>query len=295
MKKMKNVLFSVVTLLASVGVHASNRCRNDFSVLDQNSVSAIAANICTLDALKEIERLPLTLKTSSTFTHDFTVYKQDDIITVQGVCTNAVDMFARQIKEGRRFKIEFDLTKFRTQANPVFVGTLGEGFLGATTIKAVFKDYSSYDPTCSGSSSHQRVLEAIVAGDGVFDILKRERSNLSARNIEQSWGDSWSQSKLSLDFKVTQFTGRSLRLATTLDRYSNLLVKSGNYLFKEEGGQEFTDSYKKANNIFLKKRNSYQGCSVFIQESELTVPYMMSSMECSELGYKTTSFLRVKR
>lgn len=285
----------ISTLLAVSNAYANERCQSEFSSLNESSIAAIAANICTLDAIKENERLPLTYKTSSTYTHNFNISKYGNIISASGTCSNVVDMYSKQIYEGRKFRIDFDTDRFNKESNPVFVGKLGQGYLGTIDLKVVFKTYSSFDPECTNQYSRHKVLAAIVAGQGVLDIFKRERSNLVAHNISQTWGNSWSQSELNLDFKVTQFTGRNLRLLTNLDRYANLLVKSGNYLFKEEGDPSFSISNRRANNIFLKNRTEYQGCSVFIQGSELEIPYFMSSLECSELGYKTNSFLTHKR
>ncbi len=287
---------SGILLSASVTQAYSNCVNSPMRSLTRNSMVAIASNICSLDAIRENERLPLTIKTTSTYFHEFEVTQSEDIITAEGSCSMAVDFTGKTIKEGIPFKIAISAEDWRNKRNPVFKGTMGKDtHIGRMTLALKFNDSSYLNENCGGSSYSDRTLSEIVLGDGVLDILRRERSNISAIAKEQEWDGIPSNKAIRLDFQVGQFTGRKLSIITSYDSYRNILVKTGNYLFRAEGAREFDYDFPKANNVFVRDLGKFKGCSKFEQDGELDIPYMTFHLGCSMMQLRANKFSRIER
>lgn len=287
------VLFGTALLFSTIitQAHADNCRVNPLRSMTTEAMSAIAANICALDAIRENERLPLTTKTTNTYFHEYNVYRGSYNITAKGVCSKAVDYYGQTISEGVPFEITIEDEDWRNLRNPVFKGTMGKSSLiGAQTLALKFNDSSDYSERCRWNTISHRTLSQIILGDGPLDIFRRERSNISATGLEQTWDGIPSTKAIRLDFQTRQFTGRHLRLVTSYDSYLNLLVKTGNYLFKEEGAREFDYDYPYANNIFMQEHGKMIGCSKFEQDGELDIPYMMNNVSCSIMQIRANKF-----
>lgn len=174
----------------------------------------------------------------------------------------------------------FNSDKFRTEKNPIF-----KGKLDTADVFVRFADTQYYNTFCSGAVGF-RELKSISIGDGVWDMLKRKRTNITGFTMNQTWDDMWDRTKLFVDLRVPQWSGRQNRLISSFDRHGNILVKAGLYLHVEEGAQELSPGYDKANNIFMGDRTNYKGCSNFMRSSETDIPAMMDVGSCRSLQYK---------
>lgn len=250
-----------------------------FGELSKEKLAVVASNICAMDTILEMEQVPFSKNQGGAFVHDFKVEESEEAFTLSGRCTKEVTFDRSSTSRGHALKLVITKQEFEHNKNPFFIGKLG-----AVAIKIQFKDNSFYDPACATGARavRNRQLAEIKVGLSLFDIVKRGRTLLAGYNVEQTWNDRHG-SPVKMDFRAAQFNARQNRLISSVDRYGNVLVKVGQYLFKEEGAREFTYEYENANHIFLDATGGFQGCSVIKNDSELSIPAMISASDCSNI------------
>lgn len=84
--------FALIGLSFTQAIAGSyDQCRSQMGSITRDTVAILAANICTLDSMNMDERMPFTIKNTTTYLHKFEVNKYDDIIEVTGECAIGTD------------------------------------------------------------------------------------------------------------------------------------------------------------------------------------------------------------
>jgi hypothetical protein len=259
-------------------------------VTDIQSITSMACS--TYTNIME-ERTAYNNLNGATYFHDWTLSKTATGYKVTGVCAEKIDFVTKQVLDPGG-KIEWNIvTADLKKQNPKLTGNIG-----AKKMVLEFRDKNFYDPDCSGYTSNgdgivsQRTLAQINIGEGLWDILASQRSNIPLVLQEAYWSTEkyiLDFNNIKLDYQAVTYVGRPNRAVVSSTGVPNeLLVKFGNYLFKEEGDREWSYEYPKANNTFYgpKAPGRILGCSVLIYDSELSQPRFIDVSTCKTLQWK---------
>ena len=283
------LLFSVNSFSEQNIYQDSNRCRNTIDSLGVTDIHTIMAMACSSYSNLMEERTPYNQLSGATYFHDWTISGAETGYRVSGFCSRKIDFKTRKIlNPGAEINWTINKSDFQ-KSSPKISGKVGE-----KSLSLQFEDKNYFDPACVGQGNgdgivHQRVLRQINIGEGIWDIVTR--SNLPLVLIESKWSIEkrlLNFSQIELDYQARTFVGRSNRLiVSSAGATTELLVKFGNYLFKEEGDHRWGYDHPQANNAFYSpSKGRIQGCSILIYESELEQPRFIDTSTCRILNAK---------